>query len=71
MYVLWFFWGALGAHRFYLGHKGVGVAMLLTLGGLGFWALVDVFVIGGRLRQVNADRKRQLFAACGVPLLAL
>lgn len=43
-YVLWFFIGIFGAHRFYAGHTGSGVAMLiisllsfplLLLGGVG------------------------------------
>lgn len=36
----WLFWiitGGFGGHRFYLGKTGV--AMLLTLGGLGLWTL--------------------------------
>jgi TM2 domain-containing membrane protein YozV len=70
-YALWFFFGGLGAHRFYIGHKGIGFAMLFTLGGLGFWALFDVFFIGSRLRAVNAAKKQQIFAQCGLPLHAL
>jgi TM2 domain-containing membrane protein YozV len=62
-YVLWFFAGGLGGHRFYLGHTGSAVAMLvLTILGVltlvifvGFlllaivaiWVLVDAFLIPG------------------------
>jgi Tfp pilus assembly protein PilE len=41
---LCFFLGWLGVHRFYLGKILTGVLMILTLGGLGIWTLVD-FVI--------------------------
>ncbi|GGG08974.1 TM2 domain-containing protein [Paenibacillus abyssi] len=51
MYLLWLFTGGIGGHRYYLGDIGRGIAMTLTLGGLGFWALIDVFFIGGRLRE--------------------
>ena len=37
--------GALGVHRFYVGKIGTGILMLLTLGGLGIWQLIDVIVI--------------------------
>jgi hypothetical protein len=68
-YLLWFFLGAFGGHRFYLKSKGVAFGMLFTLGGLGVWALVDVFFIGGRLRKVNRETRREVYAQCGLPLV--
>jgi TM2 domain-containing membrane protein YozV len=41
----WFF-GALGVHRFYLGRWKTGILMLITLGGLGIWYLIDYFLVG-------------------------
>jgi hypothetical protein len=37
--------GPLGAHRFYAGKAPTGVAMLLTLGGLGVWWLYDIILL--------------------------
>ena len=37
--------GGLGIHRFYVGKIGTGILMLLTLGGLGIWVLVDLIMI--------------------------
>lgn len=53
-YLLWWFTGFLGGHRFYLGDTGLAVAMLL-LGWLTLfiWPLIDVFFIGKRLEKYN------------------
>ena len=54
--VLWVFLGALGVHRFYLGHIGMGVLYLLTGGLCGIGWLIDgiLFLTGG-LKPKNGD----------------
>jgi len=54
-WLLWLFLGFSGAHRFYMGRIGTGIAMLLTFGGLFIWDLVDIFLIPGMLR---ADQRK-------------
>lgn len=43
--LLAWFLGIFGIHRFYVGKVGTGILMLVTLGGLGIWALIDFIVI--------------------------
>ena len=37
--------GGLGVDRFYAGHIGLGVLKLLTIGGCGIWALIDIIMV--------------------------
>lgn len=68
-YLLWFCFGVVGGHRFYVGKTGSAVTMLLlTLAGfalllvgvgiviisaVGLWVLVDAFLIPGWIRNQN------------------
>lgn len=68
-YLLLIFLGAFGAHRFYLGHIGTGLAQLalnvigwllvivvigfIPLSVLGLWLIVDLFLVPGMVQQQN------------------
>jgi hypothetical protein len=43
--LLCFFVGVLGVHRFYVGKIGTGILMIVTVGGLGLWVLIDFIMI--------------------------
>lgn len=61
-WLLWFFLGGLGGHRYYLGKFKTGIAQTLTLGGLGIWALIDAFFINGMLRKENEKIESEIIS---------
>lgn len=59
-FLLAFFLGGLGVDRFYLGDTGLGVLKLVTCGGAGIWALIDLFTAFGRAKNFNLRRIQML-----------
>ena len=56
-----FFVGGLGIHRFYLGYTWQGVVQLLTGGGCGIWALIDLIrIITGSLKPKDGEYDKSL-----------
>ncbi|MDT8070086.1 MAG: TM2 domain-containing protein [Terriglobia bacterium] len=56
-FLLCFFLGVFGAHRFYVGKIGSAIAMILTIGGLGIWALIDlIMIVTGSFKDENGVR---------------
>jgi TM2 domain-containing membrane protein YozV len=48
------FLGPLGIHRFYVGKIGTGILMVVTFGGLGIWALIDLIIIAmGQFKDID------------------
>lgn len=47
--------GQLGIDRFYIGDTGLGIAKLLTCGGIGIWTIIDWFLIMGATREKNME----------------
>ncbi|MDL5049679.1 TM2 domain-containing protein [Oscillatoria amoena NRMC-F 0135] len=52
--------GTLGIDRFMIGDTGLGVGKLLTCGGLGVWAIIDIFMIQAATREKNFQTLQQL-----------
>lgn len=68
-WLLWLFLGGLGGHRFYLGHTGYAIAMLLlNWATLGIWALIDAFFINRNLRRINRQKWAEIAGRYNAPL---
>jgi uncharacterized RDD family membrane protein YckC len=58
-FLLCYFLGIFGAHRFYVGRLKTGLLMLLTLGGLLIWWLVDsVLIAAGQFKDKDGNPLR-------------
>ena len=59
-FILCWFFGVFGVHRFYAGKIGSGIFMILTLGGLGIWALVDLInIVMGNFTDAEGKKINQ------------
>jgi TM2 domain-containing membrane protein YozV len=82
-YLLWFFLGGFGAHRFYLGRTGSATFIVLctllsiplmfifvgfvTIFISAFWVLIDLFLIPGMVDDHNMKLIRQLTLPASTP----
>jgi TM2 domain-containing membrane protein YozV len=55
--------GGLGIDRFYIGDTGMGLLKLFTLGGCGFLAIADWFMISGKTDDFNRKKAHEIAAA--------
>jgi TM2 domain-containing membrane protein YozV len=63
-YVLWF---PFGFHYLYLGQIGLQLLYWLTFGGLGFWAIIDLFRIPAMVGRKNEEIFYMLTTSISVP----
>ena len=56
-FLLCFFFGIFGVHRFYVGKIGTGILQILTLGGLGVWTLIDfIMIVVGSFKDSDGNK---------------
>jgi TM2 domain-containing membrane protein YozV len=57
-YLLWFFLGFAGIHKFYLGKTGWGILYLLTGGLFMVGWFLDLFLIPSQVRRTNEELRQ-------------
>jgi TM2 domain-containing membrane protein YozV len=59
-FLLCFFFGWLGVHRFYVGKVGTGVVQMFTFGGFGIWMLIDfTLIVVGEFKDKAGNKLTQ------------
>ncbi len=53
-YILWFFFGFFGIHKFYLNKVGIGILYFFTFGIFGIGWFIDLFTLGNQVDNYNA-----------------
>jgi len=64
-YLLWFFLGFLGVHKFYLGKMGWGILYIFTGGLFLIGWLIDIFTIPSQVRRANEEIRNLTRTAAG------
>jgi TM2 domain-containing membrane protein YozV len=54
-YILWFFFGFIGIHKFYLNNFVMGLIYFLTGGLFGVGWFIDIFTIPSQVRKYNGS----------------
>jgi TM2 domain-containing membrane protein YozV len=57
-YLLWFFLGFAGIHKFYLGKTGWGILYFLTGGLFMIGWLLDLFLLPSQVRHANEELRQ-------------
>lgn len=66
------FLGGFGIHRFYTGYIVIGVIQLLTAGGFGLWALIDIISLAlNKFVDVDGNELNNYNPGCGLIVLAI
>ncbi|WP_419698655.1 NINE protein [Mucilaginibacter sp. NFX135] len=53
-YILWFFLGLIGVHKFYLNKTGMGILYFFTCGIFFIGWFIDLFTLGSQVDTYNA-----------------
>jgi len=61
--ILSLLFGWLGIDRFLVGDIGIGILKLLTFGLCGVFWLIDLFLIRGRVDEVNRKNANEIYTA--------